>query len=77
MKTIAEKLQALRVKGSGAALGRQWLKVKIYLKEKELERIAATVVKHTTALALYLQTVDRYILFVLLRHLLANDKSPQ
>lgn len=77
MKGIAEKLQALTINGSEPALGRQWKKVKIFLKEKDLERIATTAVKHTTALTLYLQTISRYLSLAVFTCLSANDQSPQ
>ncbi|KAK4209207.1 hypothetical protein QBC37DRAFT_378262 [Rhypophila decipiens] len=62
MKDAAEKLQALTIDGSEPALGRQLKKLKMFLKEKDVKRVASTVAKHTRALSLYLHTIDSEVL---------------
>jgi len=59
MKTIAGKLHGLVVDDSQPSLAKQLRKIKIFLKEKDLERMSETIVRHTTALDLYLGTIDR------------------
>ncbi|KAB5567032.1 ankyrin repeat-containing domain protein [Coniochaeta sp. 2T2.1] len=59
---FAEKLKKLAV-GNGPGLERRWRKVKVFLNEKELARMSATVVGHTTGLNLCLKVLESDILF--------------
>lgn len=40
-------------------IGKQWNKVKIFLKEDDLKRVTAAVVGHTAALNFYVQVLER------------------
>jgi len=59
MKVYATKLRELAVSGTESRLGKQWKKVKIALSDKDLTRMSAVVVGHTTALSLYLNATER------------------
>lgn len=40
-------------------IGKQWNKVKIFLKEDDLKRVTTAVVGHTAALNFYVQVLER------------------
>lgn len=59
MGNFAEKLQKLAIDDSRPRLERQWKKVKVFLNEKEVERMGSAVVAHTAALNFHLKTLER------------------
>ncbi|KAB5584807.1 hypothetical protein GE09DRAFT_4743 [Coniochaeta sp. 2T2.1] len=80
---FAEKLKTLAV-GNAPGLERHWRKVKVFLNEKELTKMSAAVVGHTTGLNLCLKVLESDILFevkdglgVVHQDLSANDTIRQ
>ncbi|KAK1751467.1 hypothetical protein QBC47DRAFT_391875 [Echria macrotheca] len=69
LAVIAGKLNDLAIKDSDAALEKGWKKAKIFLRDKDLEKVGVTVVRHSTTLNLYLQATDSDMLFEIRRDL--------
>ncbi|KAK0736267.1 hypothetical protein B0T21DRAFT_366631 [Apiosordaria backusii] len=57
MKACADELEKLATNTPELTVARQWRKVKIFLKEKDVERIGHVVARHTSALNLYLDLI--------------------
>lgn len=57
METFAKELKKLDEPRQ--RVGKQWNKVKIFLKEDDLKRVTAAVVGHTAALNFYVQVLER------------------
>lgn len=57
MEAFSKELEKLV--GPQHRIGKQWNKVKIFLKEDDLKRVTAAVVGHTAALNFYVQVLER------------------
>ncbi|KAK4198562.1 hypothetical protein QBC40DRAFT_159144, partial [Triangularia verruculosa] len=57
LKACATELENLVAKAPESTLARQWKKMKIFLKEKDVEKVGHCVVRNTSALNLYLGAI--------------------
>ena len=56
MNKFADQLEALNKASSG--LGRQWNKLRVFLKEEDLQRMSDVVIGYTAELDLYLEILE-------------------
>ncbi|KAK4184267.1 hypothetical protein QBC35DRAFT_441782 [Podospora australis] len=62
MVSCARKLEELNLNGSESSTGRQWKKIRMVLKEKDVEGIGALIHRHISDLNLHLVVLDRSII---------------